>query len=554
MLFKKNSFKSTIASSIMLLCTGTLVAQITEEDNKGVVTGNIRIEAAYYLEDSLIGANEVPERFGSNMYGNINYRYGKFSAGMRYEAYLPPLVGFDSRYKGNGIANRFLNYTDSKFQLTLGSFYEQFGSGSILRTYEDKYLGIDNALDGFRLVFTPIEALTVKTFIARQKNYWDYGNGTIRGADAEWNILRTFSPESIKTLIMGFSAVSRYQADEDPIYIFPENVAAFSGRLSYSGNSLALSGEYSFKINDPSAINNLIYKNGQSLIFSGSYSTKGLGISLTTKYVDNMDFRSERGATSNDLTLNFLPPSARAHTYSFAAMYPYATQPLGEASLVATVNYMIPKGSTLGGKYGTMVTASASLANSIEKSVVNDTTSLNQSGTDGYKSTFGKIGDEKYFRDYTLEISRKFSSTFKATLGGAIQYYNITVIQGHPGAEAVETAVFWIDLSKRIDEQNFRIEAQHLSTKQDKGNWVMLLAEYTIAPKWFIALSDQYNYGNDNKDLRKHYFLVSGGFNLDAHRLSISFGKQNEGMLCVGGVCRTVPATYSVGLTYSTTF
>lgn len=553
MLNMKFVCKTAVIAAFLFTCAVSLNAQ-DETEPKGVVTGNIRAEAAYYLTDTLIGANEVPERFGTNIYGNINYRYGNFSAGMRYEAYMPPLVGFDSHYEGNGIANRFLNYSDKKFQVTLGNFYEQFGAGSILRSYEDKYLGIDNALDGFRLVFAPVEEVTVKAFIARQKSYWTYGDGIIRGADAEWNVFRTFFPESMRTLILGASAVSRYQKDEDPIYIFPENVAAFSGRLSYTGISLMLNGEYSFKINDPSTANNLIYKNGQSLILSGSYSTKGLGFSFNAKYVDNMDFRSERGATMNDLTLNYIAPSAKAHTYSFASMYPYATQPIGETSATATISYMIPKGSTLGGKYGTMISASISMSNSIEKSAINDTTVLNQAGTDGYVSKFSKIGDEKYFRDYTIEISRKFTSTLKATIGGAVQYYNQAVIEGHPGAEPVDAVVVWADVSKRIEKQNIRIEAQHLSTKQDLGNWAMLLAEYTIAPRWFFSVTDQYNYGNDDSELRKHYFLVSAGFNHEAHRLSLSYGKQREGILCVGGVCRVVPAAYSIGLTYSTTF
>lgn len=540
-----------LLATFMLLWSS---AMAQDDETKGIVTGNVRSEMAYYLTDTLIGANKVPEYFGANVYGNVNYRYGKFTAGLRYEAYLPPLVGFDVRYKGNGVANRFLDYADEKFQVTLGNFYEQFGAGTILRTYEDKYLGVDNALDGFRLVFMPADGLVFKALIARQKQYWDYGKGTVRGADAEWNIMRSLNPESMNTLILGLSAVSRYQADDDPIYVFPENVATFATRLAYSGESLSLNGEYAFKINDPSAANNLIYKNGQSLLLSGSYSVKGLGISATAKYVDNMDFRSARAATGNDLTLSYLPASAKSHTYSFAAMYPYATQPMGEASANISVNYMIPKGTVIGGEYGTMVAASASLSNSIKKDKINDTTIVGQAGTKGYVAKFGAIGDENYFRDYTLEISRKFSSTLKLTLGGAVQHYNLAVIQGHPGAPDVDALVFWADVSKRIEKQNIRVEAQHLSTKQDNGNWAMMLVEYTFAPKWFASVSDQYNYGNSNANMRKHYYLLAAGFNHEAHRLSLSFGKQSEGILCVGGVCRTVPAAYSIGLTYSTTF
>ena len=40
--------------------------------------------------------------------------------------------------------------------VTAGNFYEQFGSGLILRSFEERTLGIDNALDGLRLKYAPI--------------------------------------------------------------------------------------------------------------------------------------------------------------------------------------------------------------------------------------------------------------------------------------------------------------------------------------------------------------------------------------------------------------
>jgi len=39
-------------------------------------------------------------------------------------------------------------------------------------------------------------------------------------------------PDAKTIVILGGSAVSRFQRDEDPIYNLPENVAAFAGRLT----------------------------------------------------------------------------------------------------------------------------------------------------------------------------------------------------------------------------------------------------------------------------------------------------------------------------------
>jgi hypothetical protein len=551
--FCKSFFKAATFSSLLLVSLSNVYGQDFIE--KATVQGNIYTESNYYFSDTIIGAEEVPEYIRTNIYGNIFYRYKGINAGIRYEAYQPPLVGYDPRYEGQGIAHRFVNYSDSLYEVTIGNFYEQYGSGIILRAYEDKNLGIDNAFDGFRLLVRPINGLTIKGMIGRQRYFWENGPGIIRGADADWSLLQFFRPESLANLTVGFSAVSRFQKDRDPLYNFPENVAAFSARTSLFTGGFFFSGEYAWKVNDPSATNNLIYKNGESIIFTGSYSTKGFGFLASAKYIDNMDFRSSRTATGNDLTLNYLPATTRQHTYSLAGMYPYATQPTGEVGALGQVNYLIPKNTKIGGKYGTNIQLSASIANSIDKEKVNDTLAIGTSGTLGYKSSLGKIGDEKYFHDISIEVNRRLSRDLRLVAGFASQYYNKAVIEGHPGEEPVNAWIVYADIARRLqNRKSIRFEAQHLQTKQDNGSWAMVLTEFSIAPKWTFSLSDQYNYGNEEKDLRKHYYSINMSFNKGPHRLSISYGKQSEGIICVGGICRKVPAAYAAGITFSTTF
>ena len=76
---------------------------------------------------------------------------------MRYESYLDPILGYPGRFRGSGVGYRYANYAKENFEVTLGNFYEQFGSGLLLRAYEERQLGIDNALDGFRLILRPAD-------------------------------------------------------------------------------------------------------------------------------------------------------------------------------------------------------------------------------------------------------------------------------------------------------------------------------------------------------------------------------------------------------------
>jgi hypothetical protein len=82
----------------------------------------------------------------------------------------------------------------------------------------------------------------------------------------------------------------------------------------------------------------------------------------------------------------------------------------------------------------------------------------------------------------------------------------------------------------------------------------MGMLEYSIAPQWFFSVSDQYNYGNEIDAKKIHYYNLGFGFNRSSSRVQISYGKQREGILCVGGVCRQVPAAYGFNITLTSSF
>jgi hypothetical protein len=217
------------------------------------------------------------------------------------------------------------------------------------------------------------------------------------------------------------------------------------------------------------------------------------------------------------------------------------------------ISYQIRRGSKIGGKYGTQIGLNFSAANSIVKNAVNDSIPVGTCGTLGYSSEFFKIGKETYFRDLNLEISRKFSQKFKAILIGQYLVYNQLVMEGKGGMVTANVAV--ADLTwKPTEEQAVRIELQGLWTQQDKGNWAMAMAEYSVSPHWFFAVTDQWNYGNPDSYKQMHYLSASIAYVRNANRIQVSYGKQREGILCVGGVCRNVPAMNGLTVIITSSF
>lgn len=542
-----------------------LIPSISHAQNLlgGDVHGSFQLDAQTYKADSAIGAPDVEEKMLMNGFLNVIYTNGPFTAGIRYEGYLDPILGYDPRYKGQGIPYRFVEFRKNMFDLTAGNFYEQFGNGLVLRSYEEWNLGYDNSIDGFRAKIEPVKGILIKGVIGKQRFFWDKGPGIVRGLDGEINfndVIKKWADARTR-IILGGSFVSKYQPNEqimvDASHMLnlPLDVGAWAGRLNLIRGGFTLTGEYALKYNDPSAINNYIYKNGQALWMSASYSVKGLGITLSSKYIDNMSFKSKRTETSNALDINFLPPLTDQYAYSLAAIYPYATQPNGELGFLGQVVYTIPKKTRIGGHYGTTIKLSYSRTDDIRRTALNDTTAIGSPGTDGYEASFYGRGDTKYYEELNIELTRKFSSSFKAILFYLYQVYNIEVIEGHTGEPVVYAHTAVADLVYRLNDQHaLRMELQHLWSEQDKGDWAMGLLEYTVSPHWFFVVFDQYNYGNPVKEERFHFYNVGFGYMHESSRIELRYARQREGIICVGGVCRNVPASNGFTLTITSSF
>lgn len=539
--------------SILLLFVGTQFSFGQTEGNSLQIHGDIQFDAQYYRADSLIGAPEVPEKILSNAVGNFIATYGNFTAGLRYESYLGPLQGIDPRYRGSGFPYRFVTYSDDRFTFTIGNFYEQIGSGIILRTYEDRNLGFDNSIDGVRLKMKVIKGVAIKGFVGRQRTFFDLSPAIIRGGDIEVVVNELDSNIHIPgQLIIGAGAVSKFQRDEDPSLILPENVGAVSGRFNWVFPSLNIYGEYAYKANDPSLTNNFRYNRGESAFLTVSYTKKRFGLSVSGKRVDNMDFRADRNAVGNNLNINYLPALTKQHTYALAGtIYPYAIQPLGEMSGQIELTYNLPKGSALGGKYGTSILVNLSGVNNIQRNALNDDSTTRI----GYESPFFGIGKQKYFRDYNIEISRKLSDKVKASVTYLHLFYDIDVIRGLSSQGTVTADIAIADVTWKVSKKHIlRFEGQTLQTQQDLGSWAMGLIEYSFGSKFYAAIIDQYNYGNKIADQQIHYITGNFGVNLNTTNIRCSFGRQRAGIVCVGGVCRNVPASNGVQISVTSSF
>ena len=557
-----------------MLLNGIVDAQ---ETSTGVVSGNMSVLFQSYQEDSIIGAVVPPSKSGFNAYSNIIYTQGNFSAGFRYESYLNSVLGFPGRFKGSGIGYRYARWSDPEIgvDVTVGNFYETFGAGVLLRSYEERNLGLDNAMDGVRLLLSPIDGINVKMVYGKQRLDFDSrlinSDGIVRGVDVEVSlndIIPALKDSKLK-VIPGYSFVSRFQdggniVKDTLILELPENVAGWEyGTTVHYGMWKGGIG-LTKKINDPSADNGYIYKEGEALMYYLTGNIKDLTFLLQRSTTDNMSFRSDRDLLLFDAPINNIPAITKPHTYNLAAtLYPYATVINGESSFRGELYYRLKRGSKLGGKYGTKMNIVFATSYSL------DTTHL--SGVDGvvygYQRNSWGLGDSLNVQDISFEIERKFSKTFKAKAMYMNLIFNTLatpVTTDYKGL--VNANIYVLETQIRTNKrQSLRTEFQVLTTgkwrdsegellKQDKGDWATVVAEYTWSPHWFANITDQYNFGNPDEAKRVHYLFGSAGYVNGSHRLSIGYGKRREGIFCVGGVCRAVPASNGLEVTFTSSF
>lgn len=107
----------------------------------------------------------------TNTYAELNLLNKYFQAGARLEYLDHPLPGFENDFKGWGVPSFYVKGNYKWAELTLGDFYDQFGSGLIFRTYEERSLGIDNSLRGARLALKPLKGVNIKLLGGQQRYY-----------------------------------------------------------------------------------------------------------------------------------------------------------------------------------------------------------------------------------------------------------------------------------------------------------------------------------------------------------------------------------------------
>ena len=545
-----------------------------EKKDTGRFFGGFETNAQRYLEFE--NDEDSPEYFRSNNYLQLNYELKKWTFGMQVESYAKQaLLNYYPGFDGTNVATYFAKYKAKKLEATVGYFYEQFGSGMILRAWEDRSLGINTALRGGKIFYKPTKDIKFKAFYGQQRSGFNVSKGQLYGFDMEANMTDLLSFEEAN-LEIGFSNVNRYEKIDPSLVSDPNfnpTTRAFSFRSSFSQDIFYSSFEVNYKSKDAtlnridSSISNNFINDGNALQFNLGIAKDGLGIDLTFRRTENMLFTSERipeavglnqsSLDYSDKVINFTPALTKQHHSNLANIYVYQAQAgvefksneimkSGETGGQIDVVYEFAKDTKFGGKYGT-------------KLALNYASWYNLPGTyraipAQYETNFFGVG-EKYFSDCNLEVKKQFTENSRASFLYVNQYYNKPWVED--ASHAVNTNIFYVEwIYSMTNSKSIRIDAEHMWADADFKNWMGGSMEYNFNEKFSIYALDLVNYGNtkDKEEREKHYLTVGGAYRKGSTRVSLGYGRQRGGLVCVGGVCRFVPESTGISLSFNTAF
>ena len=548
-----NPLKRLLVLHLLLMVTISSLSQVT-------VSGSIQSDILIPQDDEVIGTEHSEDKLLTNTYVDLKLGSKYVEAGTRFEFLQYPLPGYEPDFKGWGLPHFYVKGHYKNVEVTAGDYYEQFGSGFVLRAYEERSLGIDNALRGGRVVYQPCDGMTMKVLSGKQRRYWHHNSALVSGVDIEIGLeqfIKSLGTHDTRISVGGSWVNKHEDADDDAIFVdathklnLPEYVNAWDARVNLTHKGFNVLAEYAAKTQDPSFDNGYHYGRGSVAMLSTSYSKKGMSVLLQAKRSQGMSFRSRRSMSGISSSINHLPAFTHDQTYALAAQYPYATNPNGEWAFQGEFGYTFKKGTKLGGQYGTKLKLNVSHVRGLDyDGLKNPVATGRVIGSDGYKSSFFKMGDETYYQDIDVQLEKRLSRDFQLILMYMNERYNMTVIEGHGGM--ITSNILIADGKYKFSpKMTLRCELQYQFCEGDDGDWAFGLAELSLAPHWMFTLSDMWNCGETDI----HFYQALVTYSIKSHRIQAGYGRTDAGFNCSGGVCRWVPATHGFTLSYNYSF
>jgi hypothetical protein len=449
---------------------------------------------------------------------NLNYSYGNFKTGLRYEVFQPndinPAVN-RGKVNYSDISFKYLEYEigekKSKINTIIGNYYTTFGRGLLLKIYEDRNVRVDNNLQGIKFEAN-FNNFRLKAVSGMAENSKAERKDVLRGFDAEFR--------GIDKLNLGFSVVSN-----QPYFEEFKPTTLFSGRFAYKFDFFDIYTEYGIKKN--SQLEDNLNQNyvGKAIYSNLNFYIKDFSISTEFKYYDNFKL------TSYDGTIIYNTPPSLTFDYSYILLnrHPFSLNHNNEVGFHISADYLVNDENKLTVNYGRTY--------SLEKD-----------------SFFKKISNSTTESELLLEdIFAKFENTsnyFGLTFGFG---YKMEAITNTKSLTPVCEFKYFIDEVNTIKAVVEHQQNNVLPTDEKYFDDVITL-EWMNSPDFSLSFVGEMETREPEIDKieRNFWGFIRFGYNLfDNSEITLLAGTRQAGNICIGGVCRYEPEFSGIELKYN---
>jgi len=483
-----------------------LAGKITAQENETILPEGLglsnQLEYSYDIEKK----QEILENWL-----NVDYNKGIFSAGFRFDLFQPndpnPSIS-RGKEKFAGIDYKYITAEIGEAQegldITVGNFYQLFGRGMIVKSYEDRNIRVDNNLLGVSIQGS-YENIILSAFSGSMENALAERKDILHAIDIDFR--------GFRQLRIGGTFASNQ----------PENDAAstrlVSLRVQQSLGDADIYAEYGIKQN--SEISKNIFNDEESIIGKAFYGNlnlyhENISFSGEYKYYDNYLFHSDDGT----IVYNTPPALKKEYAYTLINRHPSALNQNNEKGFLFEVNYDYDDDTYFNTAYSETRTIGSS---SIFQRQINNKSESRVQFREAYLQTNHNLNENFYFAAAFGYREEKDSDTKNFTPILESRYY--------------------------FDEINtLKLIIEHQSTANNITNEEyytdLLSLEYLRSPKLSIAFVTEIETREPQpgKTVRRVWGYLQAGYKLGDHTdLTLLFGSRQAGNICIGGVCRFEP-------------
>ena len=562
----------SIVMLLVLMGTCNWALGQSKDSDKGQFSGNLLMTYQKYVRDDSIGATTKVYKentASADAWLFMQYRIKGYSFILRYDAFNnSPLLDPQDAYTNHGIGFWQINKSVDKLDITMGSFYDQFGTGILFRAYEQRQIGIDYAIQGMRLKYNINDKWAIKGFAGNQKgnikNRFGYANQVISGLNIEGN-LELGKDSKYGALQVGASGVNRTLDRETMDRLvgtintydladrfYPKyNVYGGNAYFTYTKDNFSWTVEGNVKSKEAILEDDSKFrlKGGKVLYTSMSWGKGGwnlgkqkasVGLNIQARHVDHFSFRTAPTENLLNGLVSYLPSMTRQNTYRLLSRYNAPGQAMGEDGIQGEIEFKPRKGTQIffNGSYVQTLASNGKL-----------------------NMATGVMEAEKLFSENYIEVVQKIGKHDKLKLGVQRIVYNQTRYESEPEYVPVKTFTPFGEWLHTMNQgKSLRVEWQYLNTKNDQGSFANLMIEMFVNKNLSIAVADMVNVVPHRyermiiADKVLHYPTFFIGYTEKNTVFTLAFLQQQQGVNCSGGICREEPAFSGVRFTVSSNF